>query len=133
MRAFRPHPLVLPLAALAIAAALLGACSSNKGTNPVGAQPETFSAAMSATGQSFQHTFATANPSGYCYHCTIHSTSCGNGMSGTIKVDDTSTTDSIVVMLGGGSNVFNPVTTTIKTGGYVRWVNSGGTHNVTRP
>jgi len=134
MRAFRPHPLLLPLAALAIAAALLGACSSNKGTNPVGAQPESFNVAMGTVGQSFQHTFATANPTtGYCYRCTIHSVSCGTGMTGNIKVDDTAVSDSIVVQVGsGGLNVFNPVNATIKTGGYVRWVNASGSHTVTR-
>ena len=135
MRAFRPHPLLLPLAALAIAAALLGACSKDKGTNPPGPQPETFNVAMGTVGQSFQHTFTTANPaSGYCYHCTIHSASCGTGMTGNIKVDDSSTMDSIVVQVGaGGLNVFSPASATIKTGGYVRWVNASASHTVTRP
>ena len=132
------HPRrTLPLAlfsALLAAAAVLGACSKDKGTNPINTPPptDTFNANMSATGASFQHTFATAS-TGLCYHCTFHSTSCGNGMSATVVVDAAAAQDSAVVNVGGGSNVFNPTSVTIKPGGYVRWVNAGGSHTVTRP
>jgi plastocyanin len=131
------HPRrTLPLAlfsALLAAAAVLGACSKDKGTNPITTtNTETFNANMNATGASFQHTFTTAS-TGYCYHCTIHSTSCGTGMSATVVVDAAAAQDSAVVNVGGGSNVFNPASVTIKPGGYVRWVNAGGSHTVTRP
>jgi plastocyanin len=35
---------------------------------------------------------------------------------------------------GGGGNVFSPATVSVRTGSYVRWVNSSGvSHTVTRP
>lgn len=129
----RTLPLAL-LSALLAAAAVLGACSKDKGTNPITTtNTETFNASMNAVGTSFEHTFT--NPStGYCYHCTIHSSGCGDRMWATVVVDAAAAQDSAIVNVGfGGGNVFNPTSVTIKPGGYVRWVNASGSHTVTRP
>ena len=72
---------------------------------------------------SYQHTFANAGT--FNYHCQIH----GTGMAGQVIVVNGSA-DSSLVTIGPG-NAYNPSTTTVKPGGYVRWINVGAAHTVT--
>jgi plastocyanin len=70
------------------------------------------------------------------YRCIPHAVS--NHMVGAIIVDTSSTTaDSALVQVGGGAGGFGfvPDTVTIRTGGYVRWINVSAmiNHTATRP
>jgi plastocyanin len=70
------------------------------------------------------------------YRCIAHAVS--NNMVGAIIVDTSSTTaDSALVQVGGGAGGFGfvPDTVTIRTGGYVRWINVSAmiNHTATRP
>ena len=104
--------------------ALVIGCSSSDGGGTGGPPAGTLNSGNFSGGQSFVFTFTTAGS--FNYECTNHS-----GMHGNITVDSNSPNDSLLVTAGGGSNVFSPVNGTVKPNGYVRWINAGGTHNVT--
>jgi plastocyanin len=98
-------------------------------TNPPGAP--SFDLRFPATGVSKDFTFTTAGT--WDYHCTPHQ---GSGMTGTVVVNASAPADSAVVTVGPGNTTsFSPSSVTIKTGGYVRWVNASSmtNHTVTRP
>jgi plastocyanin len=118
------HLLVPALVLFALAAAA-GCGSKDKGTNPMGTtEPfESGNLSSSAPNNIFVHRFNTAGSFGY--RCRFHS-----GMAGTVNVA-ASGVDSPLVQIQ--NNFFNPSAVTVKTGGYVKWVDIGTTHSVTRP
>jgi plastocyanin len=111
------------LVLLAPLAATSGCSSSNQSTNPMPTL-EPFNSGNVPNGGSFLHTFNTAGS--FAYRCTIHS-----GMNGAVDVSASSANDSVLVAIG--NNFFNPSPASVKPGGYVRWMNGGVTHTVTRP
>jgi len=118
--------------------AVIGACSSGGGGSPTSPNPggggTTFSLSFPATGTSQKFTFPTAGT--FPYHCIPHGSS---GMTGTVVVN-ASGADSDTVAVGRDASYnpalsFKPSTTTIKPGGYVRWINRSSmvNHTVTAP
>ena len=115
--------LVLP--AVIALTALLPGCSSDD-SNPTTAPPATtepFESNNLLNGQLFVHTFATAGSFGY--RCRIHS-----GMAASVTVAPAGVDSPLVTIT---NNQFNPNPVTVKTGSYVRWLNQGSTHTVSRP
>ena len=113
------------LAAAALTALALGACSSKKSDegNPV-APPTgpSFNLAFPSVGSSSSVTFPNAGTFGY--HCTPHQ---GSGMTGTVQVVSGSGVLADTVEVGpGGTLTFVPSTVTIAPGGSVRWVRPAG-------
>ena len=128
----RKHLFAIPAAAAVLALALFaGSGCSSKSSNPTapgggggGGGGENFASGnfTSASVQGFVHTFTTAGS--FAYSCTIHS------MPGTVNVA-ASGPDSVTVNIVNFA--FSPTPVTVKTGGYVHWINTVGTaHNVTR-
>jgi plastocyanin len=103
-------------------------CSS-EGGNTLGPGPSTgprfTSATLNGSGDLFVFTFPADGS--FNYHCGVH----GTGMSGTVVVSATGQ-DSPSVAVGQGGNNFVPPTVQLKTGSYVKWVWSSGSHTVTR-
>ena len=107
---------------------LVSGCSkSDKGTNVVQVAEPFESGDLNTTSptNTFVHIFGTAGV--FDFHCRHH-----GGMTGTVTVA-AGGADSVIWPMG--SNAFGTPTpgSTVKTGGYVRWVNSSGVHTVTRP
>lgn len=105
--------------------------STNPGTGGGGSGP-TFDLRFTATGVSQRFDFADAGTWGY--QCTPHGQT--QGMTGTVVVSASASDDSAVVQVGPANTfTFSPASVTIKTGGYVRWVNASSmtNHTVTRP
>ncbi len=122
----RPRIATLAVTLLIVLVASIPACSKTT-TNPGGGggTGPTFNSDAFSNGK-FVFTFTTDGSFGY--RCTIHS-----GMTGTVNVSSAGT-DSPLVTVGSGGNVFSPATVSVRTGSYVRWVNSSGIlHTVTRP
>ena len=113
---------------LSVLAGLFAGCSKDE-SNPTSAPPtpESFESGTLVGGTTFVHTFNTVGSFGY--RCRIHL-----GMTGTVQVAAAGS-DSAVITIGG-ANIFpgpNVGSFPIKTGGYVRWINNGVNHTVTRP
>lgn len=115
---------------VALSLAVLAACSKNS-SNPYspggGGGGTTLNLLLPSGGGSASVTFASAGT--FAYKCKIHPTIM---FGDTVFVSSSSATDSIVVNVVGISTPgFSPSNVTIKTGGYVRWVNpTGVTHGV---
>jgi plastocyanin len=106
-------------------AGLLPGCSSkDKGTNVTQTTEPFESGDLSSSGPTsiFVRTFGTAGS--FSYHCRFHSS-----MTGVVNVA-TGGADSFIVAIT--NNAF-AAASPIKPGGYVKWVNGGSTHSVTRP
>jgi len=117
---------LLPVAALLASTAV--SCGSDKSTNPnpnpnPGGPNPTFNSGNLNPGNVFVFTFA--DDGSFNYRCTIHA-----GMTGTVVVSAAGA-DSPVVNIT--NNVFTPSSVNVKTGSYVKWTESAGTHTVTRP
>lgn len=118
--------------ALVMGAALAGAlfmvgCSSkdDNPAGPMGGGP-TWSSGVLPTGGSYQRTFTEVGS--WNYRCTIHS-----GMTGVVNVDPGAANPESVVVSIATPMRFNLANVTVKTGGYVRWVNQdGANHTATR-
>lgn len=113
------HRFIVTAAALSILSLFLTGCSKDKSTNPqpnTGATP--FDSGNMPSGRSFQKTFTTVGTTNY--HCSFHPS-----MTGTVTVA-ASGTDSVLVEIGTTTTGFMPRTVTIKSTGYVRWVNTDG-------
>ena len=128
---FRSVLSVLLVPAVLGLCALISGCSksSNKATNPVTVVEPFESGDLGTTvpTNTFVHTFGTAGSFGF--RCRHH----GPTMTGTVTVVGGGA-DSVIWPMGPG-NVFgtpNPGSS-VKLGGYVRWVNTSGIHTVTRP
>ena len=118
-------PLIL---ALSVLAGLFAGCSKDE-SNPTSAPPtpEPFESGTLVGGATFVHTFNTVGS--FSYRCRIHS-----GMGGTVQVAAAGSDSAVITILA--ANVFPAPTVgsfPIKTGGYVRWINNGVNHTVTRP
>ena len=119
-------PLVL-VPCLVATAMLLPACSKkDKGTNPVVQEPfESNDLGTSGPTSIFVHTFMTNGSFGFrCRHHPI--------MTGTVTVAPGGA-DSVTWPLGNTAFGTPTPGSTVRVGGYVKWVNSSGTHTVTRP
>jgi plastocyanin len=101
---------------------ILPGCSKDS-SSPTATVTEPFESGDMPNGRSFQRTFATAGS--FSYRCRFH-----QGMTGSVHVA-TGHTDSAVVTIT--NNAFNPSPALVNPGGYVRWLNQGSTHSVTRP
>ena len=126
---FRAVLSMLPAAALVVFAVMSGCSSSdsNKVTNPPPIL-EPFESGNILNGGTFVHVFAAVGT--FSYRCRIHSPN----MTGTVTVA-AGGADSAVVPIGP-ANVFGAPTVgslPIHAGGYVRWINNGTTHTVSRP
>jgi plastocyanin len=127
--------LLLPALAV-VAIALAGSPGCKKSTAPtyggtLGATSgPSFNFTFPATGTS--QTFTFADTGSWGYHCTPHQ---NMGMTGTVVVTATATTDSALVIVGVPANSFSPASVSIRPNGYVRWVNGSAVtiHTVTRP
>ena len=108
-------------ALLALSGLLPGCGSKDKGTN-VTQTTEPLESGNLGNGAVFVHTFSTAGS--FSYRCRIHSV-----MTGVVNVA-ASGVDSPNVSIT--NNAFGAAPT-VKTGSYVKWVNNGSTHTVTRP
>ena len=114
----------------ATVAAVVGCSNDDSTTSPPVATGPNFDLRFPATGTSQQVSFVTVGS--WAYRCTPHA---GGGMTGTVNVEAASPNDSAVVDVGPGNTfTFSPATVTIKSGGYVRWVNVSTmtNHTVTR-
>jgi plastocyanin len=116
------------LLALPIALVLVG-CSKDETTKPV-VQPGSntpFDSGIQSAGFEFVQAFSAAG--NVPYYCTPHS---GLGMTGTVIVSDTSSTEMADVVVGpSGSLTYNPPSVTVKVGGSVRWTWGSSGHTVT--
>ena len=113
----------LLLASTLLSLLILPGCSSKDSNTPTGTVAEPFESGDMPNGRNFQRTFATAGS--FSYRCRFHA-----GMTGSVHVA-TGHTDSVVVTIT--NNLFTPSTALVNPGGYVRWINQGSTHSVTRP
>jgi plastocyanin len=100
--------------------------SGNQVTNPP-PTVEPFESGNVLNGQTFVHVFATEGSFGY--RCRIH-----GGMTGTATVA-AGGADSAVITITGVNAFPAPGVGSfpIHAGGYVRWINNGTTHTVSRP
>ncbi len=123
----KPAQFLAPILILttALFGVMAGCSKSDKGTNPMPTtEPfESGNLTSVAGSNTFVHTFNTVGSFGY--RCRIH-----NGMAGTVNVA-ASGVDSPQVTIQ--NNFFNPGTVSVKTGSYVKWVDIGVTHTVSRP
>jgi hypothetical protein len=125
---YRPIVSLLLVPALLAACALISSCGSkNKSTNAVQVTEAFESGDLGTTAptNTFVHLFGTAGT--FDFRCRHH-----GSMMGTVTVA-AGGADSVIWPMG--SNFFgtpNPGST-VKIGGYVRWVNGSGVHTVTRP
>ena len=114
--------LLLASTLLIVFASLPGCSSKDSSTNPMPVT-EPFESGDMPNGRSFQRTFS--NAGSFSYRCRFHP-----GMAGVVNVS-TGTVDSLLVTIT--NNAFSPTPAAINPGGYVRWINNGSTHSVTRP
>lgn len=123
---FRPAvSLMLAAALLSLSAALSGCSKSDKGMSPAPATEPFESGDLTNSGPSsiFVHTFNTAGS--FSYRCRHHGL-----MRGTVTVA-TGGADSVSVPIADFA-FGTPSSPSVKVGGYVKWVNGGSTHTVTR-
>jgi len=121
----RLAPILFLLSPLVFVA--IGCSDSSNPTNPGGGGGggPTFDTGIHAAGFSFTLPFVVDGSFGY--RCTQHP-----GMNGTVVVNAAGT-DSALVHVGAGGNLFNPTSVNVKNGGSVRWTWDVGGHTVTRP
>lgn len=122
------HHVALSLTVAIVASIAVSACSKSKSGNPVAPAPtvepfESGDLATSGAASIFVHTFTTVGS--FDYRCRHHPS-----MTGTIQVANGGADSATVPM---GNLFFTAPGGPIKPGGYVKWVNSSGTHTVTRP
>lgn len=117
------HRFRMAAAVLLVAMPLaLVSCSDDSDGPSAPATPKELNSPTLQQGGSFAHTFAAAGT--FPYHCTIHS-----GMAGSVTVAAAGPDSAVVTIIG---SAFAPQSATVKTGGYVRWVNNDGVpHTVT--
>ena len=130
---FRPALALLVLLTTLSAAAIVGGCSKDKGTNPPATTPESFDSGNLVIATPFTHIFSAsiATMTTFSYRCKYHSGSPFN-MTGSVVVDPASSNTSASVAVADYS--FTPKTVTVKPGSTVTWTQSSGTtHTVTRP
>ena len=126
----RTRRITLALLLVTALAAAAGCSEDKSSTAPPVVSGPTFNLTFPAQGTSQAVTFITVGS--WSYRCEPHAT---GGMTGTVNVEVASPNDSVVVAVGpSDSLVFRPSTVTIKSGGYVRWVNQSTmtNHTVTR-
>lgn len=117
----KPLLLALPIAIL------LTRCGKNDTTKPVVDSNSPFDSRLQSSGFVFIRAFPVAGS--VPYHCIPHG---GSGMTGTVTVSATSSTDTAEVVVGpGGSRTFSPTSVTVKVGGHVRWTWGSSGHTVT--
>lgn len=109
--------------------ALMAVGCSSDDNSTLGPGPTTgptfTSGSLNGSGDLFVFTFPANGTFGY--RCGVH----GASMSGTVVVSAAGQ-DSPSVAVGQPGNNFAPSTVQLKTGSYVKWVWSSGTHTVTR-
>ena len=110
------------LAVLLAVAVLLGCGKSSDSTAPPAVTGPTWNFTFPQTGTSNQRFFTEVGT--WDYRCTSHA-----GMNGTITVGASGVDSQVVNLIAG--NQFSPPTVSLKTGGYIRWVNTSTTLNHT--
>ena len=124
---FRSIVSLLLVPAILAPCALISGCSksSNKATNPVTVTEPFESGDLSNSGPTsiFVHMFSTAGS--FSYRCRRH-----GSMTGTIVV---AAAGADTVFLQISDFAFQAPSSAVKTGGWVKWTNTGTLHTVTRP
>ena len=120
----RPYPpsRAARLIAMFVVVVLLGCGKSTDSTAPPPVTGPTWNFTFPQTGTSHQRTFTEVGT--WNYTCTSHA-----GMNGTITVGASGVDSQVVNLIAG--NQFSPPTVSLKTGGYIRWVNTSSTLNHT--
>ena len=121
--------LAVGLAVLMLVAFAAGCAKKNNPAQPAGggSTNEPFASgnfSSTSTVRVYVHAFPTAGT--FAYHCSVH----GTAMSAAVEVGDLLPDSSFVTI---GDNFFSPSLIQVKTGGYVKWNATGGTHGVIRP
>lgn len=100
--------------------------SPNPNPNPNPTPNPTFaSGTLNTVAPTNVFVFTFPDSGSFGYRCTLHA-----GMNGTVVVSSAGV-DSPVVNVT--NNQFTPSPVNVKTGSYVKWTNTQGMHNVTRP
>jgi len=121
--------LLLITAVAGLTVGLLAGCGGDGGNPPSAPSPSNtpFDSGLRNSGFVFIRQFPVEGT--VPYFCIPHASA---GMTGTVNVSSSSSTDTANVAVGpGGSVTFDPQAVTVRVGGHVRWTWISNNHTVT--